>query len=98
MTAPISHAIQALQPDLNSTEDPGLNGTSLGASVTSMAQAQISPADLLGTGSTQATTNSANLGKDYAFWSSLNENVENLHAVFSGHGQSSQPAAGSQHT
>ncbi|KAH9939180.1 Metallo-dependent phosphatase [Amylocystis lapponica] len=61
------HAIQALQPGLNSTRDPGLN------------------ADLLGSGSTQATTDSANLGKDQAFWDALNKNIKNLHAVFSGH-------------
>ncbi|OCH87059.1 Metallo-dependent phosphatase [Obba rivulosa] len=61
------HAIQALQPTLNSTQDPGLN------------------ADLLGEGSTQATTDSANLGKDQPFWDALNANVLNLHAVISGH-------------
>ncbi|PCH45020.1 Metallo-dependent phosphatase [Wolfiporia cocos MD-104 SS10] len=61
------HAIQALQPGLNSTRDPGLN------------------ADVLGSGSTQATTNPANIGKDQPFWESLNKNVKNLHAVFSGH-------------
>ncbi|KAH9924213.1 Metallo-dependent phosphatase [Fomitopsis serialis] len=61
------HAIQALQPDLNSTRDPGLN------------------ADVLGSGSTEATTESANLGKDQPFWDALNQYVPNLHAVFSGH-------------
>lgn len=61
------HAIQALQPSLNSTRDPGLN------------------ADVLGSGSTQATTESSSLGNDQPFWDSLNANVENLHAVISGH-------------
>ncbi|KAI0937665.1 hypothetical protein AcV7_003638 [Taiwanofungus camphoratus] len=63
------HAIQALQPDLNSTRDPGLN------------------ADILGSGSTQATTEASDVGNDQPFWESLNKNVKNLHAVFSGHGK-----------
>ncbi|KAJ3761146.1 Metallo-dependent phosphatase-like protein [Lentinula raphanica] len=42
-------------------------------------------ADSLGSGSTQSTTDEANLGKDDAFWNSLNANVKNLHAVISGH-------------
>ncbi|OBZ77295.1 putative inactive purple acid phosphatase 16 [Grifola frondosa] len=61
------HAIQALQPDLNSTQDPGLN------------------ADVLGSGSTQATTDASNDGKDQPFWDALSEYVLNLHAVISGH-------------
>ncbi len=43
-------------------------------------------ADLLGSGSTQATTDSSDNGKDQPFWNALNANVENLHAVISGHG------------
>ncbi|KAL5498723.1 hypothetical protein ACEPAH_2078 [Sanghuangporus vaninii] len=42
-------------------------------------------ADVLGSGSTQATTNSAENGKDDPFWSTLNVNVKNLHVVISGH-------------
>ncbi|EPQ53523.1 Metallo-dependent phosphatase [Gloeophyllum trabeum ATCC 11539] len=42
-------------------------------------------ADLLGQGSTQATTDPANNGKDDDFWATLNAEVENLHAVISGH-------------
>ncbi|KAH8116220.1 Metallo-dependent phosphatase [Phellopilus nigrolimitatus] len=61
------HTIQALQPGLNSTQDPGLN------------------ADLLGSGSTQATTAASSAGNDDPFWDALNANVKNLHAVISGH-------------
>lgn len=61
------HTIQALQPGLNSTRDPGLN------------------ADLLGSGSTQATTDASNAGKDDPFWTTLTANVKNLHVVISGH-------------
>lgn len=43
-------------------------------------------ADLLGAGSTQATTSSSSAGNDDPFWNSLNANVQNLHAVISGHG------------
>ena len=51
----------------------------------------ISPLDdTLGVGSTQATNNPADAGKDEAFWSSLNGNVKNLHAVISGHGEPRQ--------
>lgn len=46
----------------------------------------VSVADLLGSGSTQATTLSADDGKDQAFWDALNTHVQNLHAVISGHG------------
>ncbi|KAI0794828.1 Metallo-dependent phosphatase [Abortiporus biennis] len=42
-------------------------------------------ADILGVGSTQATTNSANSGKDDAFWETLNTKVKNLKVVVSGH-------------
>ncbi|KAE9398773.1 Metallo-dependent phosphatase, partial [Gymnopus androsaceus JB14] len=42
-------------------------------------------ADLLGSGSTQSTTDETDLGEDDAFWDSLNANVKNLHAVISGH-------------
>ncbi|CCL99776.1 uncharacterized protein FIBRA_01798 [Fibroporia radiculosa] len=42
-------------------------------------------ADVLGSGSTQATTKPSNIGEDLAFWRALNGNVKNLHAVFSGH-------------
>ncbi|KLO11373.1 Metallo-dependent phosphatase [Schizopora paradoxa] len=42
-------------------------------------------ADLLGSGSTQATTDESDNGKDQPFWDALNSNVENLHAVISGH-------------
>lgn len=48
-------------------------------------------ADLLGSGSTQATTDSADNGKDQAFWDALNSHVQNLHAVISGHGLYSFP-------
>ena len=48
-------------------------------------------ADLLGSGSTQATTDSANLGNDQPFWDALNAYVPNLHAVISGHGEFSYP-------
>ncbi|ESK86704.1 calcineurin-like phosphoesterase [Moniliophthora roreri MCA 2997] len=41
-------------------------------------------ADELGRGSVQATSE-GDSGKDDAFWKALNENVKNLHAVFSGH-------------
>ncbi|CDO73906.1 hypothetical protein BN946_scf185016.g63 [Trametes cinnabarina] len=61
------HAIQALQPGLNSTQDPGLN------------------ADVLGEGSTQATSDPANNGKDQAFWDAVNAEIKNLHGVISGH-------------
>lgn len=44
-------------------------------------------ADVLGSGSTQATTDESNVGKDQPFWDSLNANVKNLHAVISGHGK-----------
>lgn len=44
------------------------------------------PADLLGSGSTQATTDPSSAGNDDPFWNSLNANVKNLHAVISGHG------------
>jgi hypothetical protein len=43
--------------------------------------------DSLGVGSTQATNNPADAGKDQPFWDSLNANVKNLHAVISGHGE-----------
>ncbi|KAJ3797657.1 Metallo-dependent phosphatase [Lentinula aff. detonsa] len=42
-------------------------------------------ADSLGSGSTQSTTDEADVGQDDAFWNSLNSNVKNLHAVISGH-------------
>jgi len=42
-------------------------------------------ADTLGSGSTQSTTDEADVGQDDAFWNSLNANVKNLHAVISGH-------------
>ncbi|TFK47515.1 Metallo-dependent phosphatase [Heliocybe sulcata] len=42
-------------------------------------------ADILGQGSTQATTDPANAGKDDDFWQTLNSEVQNLHAVISGH-------------
>ncbi|KAI0634996.1 Metallo-dependent phosphatase [Trametes polyzona] len=61
------HAVQALQPGLNSTQDPGLN------------------ADLLGSGSTQASGEPANAGKDEPFWDAVNAEIKNLHAVISGH-------------
>ncbi|KAI0353413.1 Metallo-dependent phosphatase [Trametes cingulata] len=61
------HAIQALQPGLNSTQDPGLN------------------ADLLGEGSTQASGDPANNGKDQPFWDAVNVEIKNLHGVISGH-------------
>jgi len=61
------HAIQALQPNLNTVKNPGLN------------------ADLLGSGSTQATTDSSSSGKDAPFWNSLNANIKNIHTIISGH-------------
>ncbi|KAI5121439.1 hypothetical protein M0805_006200 [Coniferiporia weirii] len=42
-------------------------------------------ADVLGSGSTQATTAASSAGNDDPFWNSLNANVKNLHAVISGH-------------
>jgi len=45
-------------------------------------------ADQLSTGSTQASGNSSEAGKDEPFWDALNKNVKNLHAVISGHGES----------
>lgn len=44
-------------------------------------------ADTIGQGSTQASLDPASLGKDDEFWHSLNTNVKNLRAVFSGHGE-----------
>jgi hypothetical protein len=32
--------------------------------------------------------NPSSVGKDQLFWDALNANVKNLHAVFSGHGES----------
>ncbi|KAF8421713.1 hypothetical protein L210DRAFT_3490928 [Boletus edulis BED1] len=61
------HAVQAVQRNLNSSINPGLN------------------VDTLGQGSTQASLEHASLGKDNAFWHSLNTNVKNLRAVISGH-------------
>ncbi|KAF9224759.1 Metallo-dependent phosphatase [Gyrodon lividus] len=61
------HAIQAVQENLDSSINPGLN------------------ADKLGQGSTQASGDPASLGKDNAFWHSLNSHVRNLRAVISGH-------------
>lgn len=43
--------------------------------------------DELGSGSTQATVDEANNGKDQPFWDALNAYVPNLHAVISGHGE-----------
>ena len=43
--------------------------------------------DELGSGSTQATVDEANNGKDLPFWNALNAYVPNLHAVISGHGE-----------
>ncbi|RPD65266.1 Metallo-dependent phosphatase [Lentinus tigrinus ALCF2SS1-7] len=42
-------------------------------------------ADELGEGSTQASGEAANLGKDAPFWDALNAQVLNLHGVISGH-------------
>lgn len=63
------HVIEPLQAGLNSTRDPGLN------------------ADLLGNGSVQDSGNvdGSSSDRDQPFWDSLNANVKNLHAVFSGH-------------
>lgn len=44
-------------------------------------------ADVLGSGSTQATTAASSIGNDQPFWDSLNANIKNLHAVISGHGK-----------
>ncbi|KAK0439343.1 Metallo-dependent phosphatase [Armillaria borealis] len=41
--------------------------------------------DTLGQGSTQATTQDSDSGKDEPFWNALNRYVKNLHAVISGH-------------
>lgn len=41
--------------------------------------------DTLGQGSTQATTQDSDAGKDEPFWNALNRYVKNLHAVISGH-------------
>ncbi|TCD68154.1 hypothetical protein EIP91_011432 [Steccherinum ochraceum] len=41
--------------------------------------------DFLGEGSTQATSDPANNGKDQVFWDALNTHVKNIHAVISGH-------------
>ncbi|OJT14815.1 hypothetical protein TRAPUB_8609 [Trametes pubescens] len=61
------HAVLALQTNLNSTQDPGLNE------------------DLLGSGSTQASGDPANGGKDEPFWDAVNSEIKNLHGVISGH-------------
>ncbi len=42
--------------------------------------------DTLGQGSTQATTQDSDAGKDEPFWNALNRYIKNLHAVISGHG------------
>ncbi|KAK0473749.1 Metallo-dependent phosphatase [Armillaria novae-zelandiae] len=42
-------------------------------------------ADTLGQGSTQATTQDSDTGKDGPFWNALNKYIKNLHAVISGH-------------
>ena len=44
------------------------------------------PADVLGSGSTQATTVASDADKDDPFWDALNAEVKNLHGVISGHG------------
>ncbi|KAI0777503.1 Metallo-dependent phosphatase [Trametes elegans] len=61
------HVVQALQPGLNSTQDPGLN------------------ADVLGSGSTQASSEEANAGKDQPFYDAVHAHIKNLHAIISGH-------------
>ena len=42
--------------------------------------------DLLGSGSTQATTDTASVGNDQPFWDAVNKHIKNLHVVISGHG------------
>ena len=43
--------------------------------------------DELGAGSTQATVDAADHGRDAPFWDALTAHVPNLHAVISGHGE-----------
>ncbi|KAJ2982618.1 hypothetical protein NUW54_g10728 [Trametes sanguinea] len=43
------------------------------------------PADVLGEGSTQATSDPTNNGKDQPFWDAVNAEIKNLHGVISGH-------------
>ena len=42
--------------------------------------------DVLGQGSTQATTDPADVGEDDLFWTMLNSKVKNLRVVISAHG------------
>ena len=44
-------------------------------------------ADLLGTGSTQATNYPQNLGKDTPAWKAMTTYIKNIHAVTFGHGE-----------
>ncbi|KAG6902121.1 hypothetical protein C0995_004067 [Termitomyces sp. Mi166 len=41
---------------------------------------------LNGGGSVQATTIASDFGQDNIFWNTVNRNIKNLHAIFSGHG------------
>ena len=81
-----SHVVQDLQANLNSTQDPGLNGGSLSDYRDSSLIVDPPVADELGEGSTQASGEATNLGKDGPFWDALNAQVLNLHGVISGHG------------
>ena len=78
--------MQDLQANLNSTQDPGLNGGSLSEYRDSSLIVDPPVADELGEGSTQASGEAANLGKDGPFWDALNAQVLSLHGVISGHG------------
>ncbi|PPR03658.1 hypothetical protein CVT24_007772 [Panaeolus cyanescens] len=78
------HAIQAVQPNIDSERNPGLNGR-LSSSTTPILYSQRCVADFLGTGSVQASGDSKDARKDRPFWDSLNENIQNLHAIISGH-------------
>ena len=83
-----SHAVQALQTNLDGTKNPGLNGTSvLPSSPFRYTQQLTEPsADTLGGGSVQASNDPSTLGNDGPFWDALIANVKNLHAIISGHG------------
>ena len=82
-----SHAVQALQTNLDSTKNPGLNGMGvLPPLFVYSQQLTEASADTLGGGSVQASNDPSTLGNDGPFWDALTANVKNLHAIISGHG------------
>ena len=82
-----SHAVQALQANLDSTKNPGLNGTGVLLPPFVYSQQLTEPsADTLGGGSVQASNDPSTLRSDGPFWDALTANVKNLHAIISGHG------------